>query len=88
MGEDEPVATEATPERIAGVVSDPEELKEFVSPIEPDEYWWFERESEKLIVKIGGDEEYNELIAPWMPDECKQDSNDEGDNAEGDSDDQ
>jgi hypothetical protein len=60
-----------------------------VSPIEPDEYWWFERESEKLIVKIGDDAAYNELIAPWIPDECKKDSNEvEDDDAEGNSDDQ
>jgi hypothetical protein len=73
---------------MSGVTSDPEELKEFVSPIEPDEYWWFERESEKLIVKIGGDAAYNELIAPWIPEECKVGANDETATTEGENDDQ
>lgn len=84
LGEDQPAwATDALAEldRMAGVESDPEELKEFVSPIEPDEYWWFERDSEKLIVKIGDDTAYNELIAPWLPEECKRGADDENDAA-------
>jgi hypothetical protein len=71
----EPVETDAKPAdtqaRAAGVVSTEEELADFVSPIEPDEYWWFERRAAAKITKIGDPAAYNTLIAPWLPPDCE-----------------
>lgn len=62
---------DSTVARTSGTVSDSEELKEFVSPIEADEYWWFERKAAATITKIGTADDYNALIAPWLPPDCE-----------------
>lgn len=45
----------------AGPVSSDEELKEFISPIEPDFYYWYDRKN-GAIAKIGDATAYAELV--------------------------
>jgi hypothetical protein len=77
----EPVEDEykepATAARTSGVVSTEDEQKEFVSPIEADEYWWFERRAAAAITKIGDSDAYNALIEPWLPEDCEPESDEE-----------
>lgn len=63
--------TDGQTDRASGNVSSESEVKEYQAPIEPDEYWWFDRKSEEAIVLIGDDEAYHELIAPYMPADCE-----------------
>lgn len=63
--------TDAQVNRASGTVSSESEVKEFVCPIEADEYWAFQRNSAEGIAKIGGDEEYQVLIAPYLPADCE-----------------
>lgn len=78
----EPVEPEdkesATLARTSGVTSDEAELTEFISPIEPDEYWWFERRAAATITKIGDADAYNALIEPWLPPDCEITTDDPG----------
>jgi hypothetical protein len=61
---------EVNPERASGPVSTDEELEDFISPIEPDFYYWYNRKGNKMEA-IGGAEEYNALIQEYLPEECK-----------------
>jgi hypothetical protein len=61
---------EVNPERASGPVSTDEELEDFISPIEPDFYYWYNRKGNRMEA-IGGAEEYNALIQEYLPEECK-----------------